>query len=211
MYHRPYLYITTLFAATLFLFGLFYDIHLLRLCTKPIPLLILIYAVCRYHSTERAFLGALIFSVLGDIILELPDQLPFAAGLGSFLIAHLLYIRCFLKIRPQWIWLPLIPIILYCGTLFFFMQPNLGPLLIPVAIYVLVISTMLWSASVYSYSHKFYLPLWGAIMFTISDSLIAINKFISEFQGARYSIIITYWIAQYLIFTLLSKDHSHES
>ena len=206
MYSRS-IYILSIIAAIFFLAGVFYDIQQLRLLTKPVPVLLLIVLLCRHHPRERVFLGALIFSVLGDIILELPDMLPFAAGLASFLVAHLLYIRCFLRRVGTYYWWPIIPILLYCGSLFFWMKPGLGSLLIPVALYVLVISAMLWSASVYAQNHRHFLPLVGAIVFALSDSMIAINRFIAEFDGARYAIIMTYWIAQYLIFSLLSHNH----
>ena len=196
----------TLLSAVFFLYGLYADIHAIRIFFKPIPVLMLIWMV--YPQKDRWLLGALGFSLLGDIILELPQQLPFALGLGSFLIAHILYIRRFL-IRPtQMLWWPLVPIGVYCGTLFWYMIPNLGPLLIPVFVYVLVIATMLWSACRYAQSYKNYLPLLGAILFVLSDSLIAINKFITPFSQARYAIIITYWLAQYLIILPLA---SHEN
>ena len=196
----------TLLSAVFFLYGLYADIHAIRIFFKPIPVLMLIWMV--YLQKDRWLLGALGFSLLGDIILELPQQLPFALGLGSFLIAHILYIRRFL-IRPtQMLWWPLVPIGVYCGTLFWYMIPNLGPLLIPVFVYVLVIATMLWSACRYAQTYKNYLPLLGAILFVLSDSLIAINKFITPFSQARYAIIITYWLAQYLIILPLV---SHEN
>ena len=187
----------TLLSALFFLYGLYADIHAIRLFFKPIPVLMLIWVV--YSQKDRWLLGALGFSLLGDMILELPQQFPFALGLGSFLIAHILYIRRFIMKPTQKLWWTLVPIGLYCGTLFWYMMPNLGPLLIPVFVYVLVIATMLWSACRYAQSYKNYLPLLGAIFFVLSDSLIAINKFITPFSQARYAIIMTYWLAQYLI------------
>ncbi len=206
MPHRPSIYIPSLIAAILFLVGLFYDIQLLRLVTKPIPIGMLIISLCLYHHREKTFLGALLFSLLGDIILEIPEHLPFAAGLASFLIAHLLYIRCFLMRSTTYIWWPFLPILIYCGSLFFWMMPGLGVLFVPVAFYVLVISTMLWSASVYAHNTRVYPPLFGAIIFALSDSMIAINRFIADFDGARYAIIMTYWAAQFLLFSLLSHN-----
>lgn len=189
--------IITLLCAALFLYGIYADIYTLRICTKPIPVLVLIWMV--YPHKDKWLQGALVFSLLGDIILELPHILPFALGLGCFLIAHLMYIRTFLAPPIQKLWWPIAPITLYCGILFWYMLPNLGPLLVPVFIYVLVIAMMLWSAHVFSYTHKNPLPLIGAVLFVLSDSLIAINKFITPFSQARYVIIITYWLAQYLI------------
>ncbi len=201
--------IITRLSVVLFLYGLHADIHWIRLCSKPVPVLVLLWMV--YPQKEKWLLGALGFSLLGDVVLELPKHLPFALGLGSFLIAHLLYIRRFLITPVQKMRWPIVPITMYCGTLFSYMQPNLGSLLIPVLLYVLVIATMLWSACGYSYTHKNTVPLIGAILFVISDSLIAINKFITSFPQARYAIIITYWLAQYLIVLPLLSHQKNES
>lgn len=199
----------TLLSALFFIYGLHADIHAIRLFFKPIPVLVLIWKV--YPQKDRWLLGALGFSLIGDMILELPQQLPFALGLGSFLIAHILYIRRFLIEPTQKLWWPLVPIGLYCGTLFWYMIPKLGPLLVPVFVYVLVIATMLWSSSRYAHAYKKYLPLLGAILFVLSDSLIAINKFITPFSQARYAIIITYWLAQYLIILPLVSHENRTS
>lgn len=203
--------IITLISVALFIYGLYENSQLIRICSKPVPILVLIWMT--YSYKDKWLLGALGFSLLGDIILELPQFFPFAMGLASFLLAHILYIRRFLSVHVHKLWWPLIPITLYCGVLFSYMAPNLGALFIPVSIYVLVIAAMLWSASVYSYTQKNYLLILGAIFFVISDSLIAINKFISPFSQARYAIIITYWLAQYLIIIplLAKQDHASHS
>lgn len=44
-----------------------------------------------------------------------------------------------------------------------------------------------------------YAPLVGAVLFSLSDTLIALSKFRPEIFAislVRYSIIITYWLAQ---------------
>ena len=201
--------IITLLCASLFLYGLYADDHTLRLFTKPVPVLVLLWMV--FVHKDKWLMGALTFSLLGDVILELPHMLPFALGLGSFLIAHLMYIRRFLIAPVQKIWWPTVPITLYCGTLFWYMLPNLGPLLVPVFVYVLIIATMLWSASIFLHTHKIHWPFIGAVLFVLSDSLIAINKFITPFSQARYAIIITYWLAQYLIILPLLSNQTYET
>ena len=79
------------------------------------------------------------------------------------------------------------------------MLPGLGPLLIPVAVYVLIIAIMMWRASIYTIHNKHMQPLLGALFFALSDSLIGINRFSIAFDGARYAIILTYWLAQFLL------------
>ena len=38
--------------------------------------------------------------------------------------------------------------------------------------------------------------LVGAVVFAISDSLLAINRFIDPFVGAAYLVMVTYWGGQ---------------
>ena len=62
---------------------------------KIIPMAILItYAMRRYGG--GLLLTSLLFSTLGDIILEVDSKNLFALGLGAFLIAHLCYIYIFM-------------------------------------------------------------------------------------------------------------------
>jgi uncharacterized membrane protein YhhN len=43
------------------------------------------------------------------------------------------------------------------------------------------------------------LMMIGALLFVISDSVLAVNKFYSEFNGAGIVIMLTYGIAQLMI------------
>lgn len=209
MYTHSRLILIPIAACIVFLYGLVADIHLVRLISKPIPVLYLLWFAYMHPKVQISLKGALIFSIVGDIILELPHHLPFALGLASFLVAHLFFIRSFLHTQTKKLLWPFIPIMIYCSTLYWYMLPNLGPLEIPVALYVFIISLMLWSASRYAYTHKHYIPLIGAIIFAISDSLIAVNKFIEPFPQTRYAIILTYWLAQFLICTLIHHEQKN--
>ena len=71
---------------------------------------------------------------------------------------------------------------------------GLGPLLIPVALYALAISAMLWRALACG-----GLVAIGAGLFVISDSLIGIDRFVSPFAAAPYLIILIYWLGQWAI------------
>lgn len=88
----------------------------------------------------------LAFSVLGDILLAIPADL-FVFGLAAFLCAHLAYLRgyCGITLRPA---LPALIFSAITGIalLGVLASHSLGPLLIPVALYALAISAMLWRA-----------------------------------------------------------------
>ena len=78
---------------------------------------------------------------------------------------------------------------------------GLGPLLVPVVIYGLVISAMLWRALARLGTdvpkRSAWLAAAGALAFVFSDSLIGINRFVHPFHAAPYLIIVSYWLGQW--------------
>lgn len=191
----------------------------LRFYTKPLILIsLIIYYYQQSSEIEKLIrnltLLALIFSLLGDILLMFTHLNPnyFLSGLVAFLIAHIMYILAFRKQKhsdkPSIGFL--IALMIYGGLIFYLLREELNDMLIPVAIYMLVILTMAFSASRRKGSvsyNSYLLVLIGAIFFIISDSLIAINKFSSPVPLSNILIMSTYAIAQYLIVLglLLSK------
>jgi uncharacterized membrane protein YhhN len=53
---------------------------------------------------------------------------------------------------------------------------------------------------------SYYLVLTGAILFVISDSAIAVNKFSHHFESSGIVIMSAYIIAQFLIITGYIKE-----
>lgn len=171
----------------------------LNVVLKPIPVLALWYLVSRW-SSERStkLIGfGFGFSALGDVLLEIPANL-FVFGLGAFLLAHVLYIAAFLSRSTAAAPLRALPFIVWCGGMFMWMKPGLGPMLVPVALYVTVIGTMLWrAAALFSLSDlSTRWALGGAVVFALSDSILAVNRFIEPFDGASHLIMVTYWGGQ---------------
>ena len=77
-------------------------------------------------------------------------------------------------------------------------------MMIPVGVYTSVITVMGISAAIRPNSvgkESYALVLSGAVIFMLSDSTIALNKFIynGELPYARVVIMVTYLLAQYLI------------
>lgn len=156
------------------------------------------------------FMAALLFSLAGDVFLlfEEKSELFFMAGLGSFLLAHILYISAFLLLRKgealrvRWFWI--IAVGIYGSTLLYMLMPYLGALKIPVAVYAFVICLMLLSA-VHAFGNPYAKPgvicVAGALLFLISDTILAINKFYVGFAYAGLAIMLTYAAAQYLLIT----------
>ena len=157
---------------------------------------------------KKWILAALFFSWAGDglLLFEEKDKLFFLAGLSAFLLAHVFYIIFFHTVRVRENikangWLLLI-VVLYYALLMWVLSPWLGDMKIPVRIYGIVISFMFMLAMhLLELKNKIagrYM-MGGALLFIVSDSLLAINKFYQEFEGAGIAIMLTYGVAQFLI------------
>lgn len=179
--------------------------------TKPSILIALILffwtqSAALHKSIRLMTLLALVFSLLGDVLLMFVDQSAnyFMLGLIVFLIAHIFYIAVFLKHRDknkQPLWFGLL-LLMYGIGIFYGLKDGLGEMLIPVLIYMLVILTMAITAfwrnnSVGKWSYV--LVFFGALFFMMSDSLLAINKFYTSLPLSNISIMLTYALAQFFI------------
>lgn len=193
-------------------FGFFYGYEtgnlLIQTASKPIPLIVLIVSVNRKNSYNTLVSIGLVLSLIGDILLaKMVDQFLF--GLVSFLAAHVVYIFAFLKKSKKLALVESIPFYAYGAILFFFLQSHLGDMRIPVLVYVIIITTMLWRSFVQRKNSKLAnLAFIGAMFFTISDTFIAIYRFYEPFIYDRELTILTYWIAQYLIYLSTTSKKS---
>ena len=201
---------------------LFLNIQGFDLYMKPLilPILILIVTFSENFPTKKILLTALLFSWIGDIILLFSDkgELYFIFGLVSFLASHLVYIVLFNKQQTTrendkkvQFWLGIFLILGYFTFMIFTLFPKLGPLKIPVLVYAIVITTMLFFA--FKGSLKWSIPankyiFIGAIVFVSSDSVLAFNKFYAPIEHASFYIMATYCLAQYLIVKGILKLNS---
>ncbi|MCK8521198.1 lysoplasmalogenase [Aquimarina sp. D1M17] len=192
--------------------GTYTILHEYRLFTKPAILVSLILFLVTQRNNIRkplfimVFL-ALVFSLLGDVFLLFTQNsnVFFMLGLTMFLIAHLVYILIFLKNRSQQGNKRLFPMLtlIYGVLLFALLYEKLGSMLIPVAIYMIVILFM--SNTAYFRSRKvsgqsYVLVLAGALFFMLSDSLLAIDMFYKTLPYNNVLVMSTYAVAQLLIF-----------
>jgi uncharacterized membrane protein YhhN len=186
--------------------------------TKPAIIISLIFFFLNKsnhldNKTKFLTLFALIFSLLGDILLMFTTKSInfFMGGLIAFLLAHIFYIFVFLK-RKNYAKKSIITIIIlliYGLGILNFLKDGLGDLLVPVIMYMLVILMMVIFAFL-RYGKvpeiSFNFVFFGAVLFIISDSLLALNKFYMHFQLSDILIILTYAIAQYLIVLGIKKQ-----
>ena len=165
--------------------------------------------------------SALALSSLGDFLLgvrrfgNLDGESLFLLGLGSFLIAHLVYIAMLRKYRtPLW-WKPglarvcgVLAILVALGSVLGILRQSLGSMLIPVVVYSLALSGMGISAMLADLGNP--LAGFGVLLFIASDAMIAISKFRSPFPGYEPLIWITYYSAQFLILRGVERRHSRQ-
>ncbi len=166
------------------------------------PALLAFFTACLdglQHRLVRWVTMALVFSWVGDLLLIGDGDLFFVAGLLAFLGAQICYIVGFrpyaalgpLRTRP---WLAL-PYVAYGLLLLALMLPDLGGLAVPVAIYAGALVTMAVLATGVSPTAAL-----GAILFLISDSLIALTGLTDLLPEAAGSLIMpTYIVGQLLI------------
>lgn len=193
------------------------SIPMLDYITKPMLMITLAthYLTARSQPPTRLtylMLGALAFSWLGDVLLMLQGAIEgmFIFGLSAFLVAHLFYIVSYLISVDSSYGIPqsnfirtrIIFLILVGAALIYLLYPNLGEMLIPVILYTIVIIGMAISGVLRkgrTTDKSFIMVYSGALLFIMSDSMIAINKFMNPLVQAGLMIMATYIAAQLLI------------
>ena len=185
----------------------------LQFITKPLLMpLLAIYLLLRTNTINSNLKGwiflALFFSWAGDIFLLFEERGSnfFLFGLSAFLVAQVFYIVFFHNIRMrEYIRgnaLLLLLVIVYYSILINVLSPYLGNMKLPVRIYGVVLSFMVMLAMHTMLGKNKKAALWmtmGAILFVVSDSLLAFNKFFSPFNNAGVIIMLTYGLAQLFI------------
>ncbi|RJX75467.1 lysoplasmalogenase [Vibrio sinensis] len=174
--------------------------------SKPIPIFFLSLIAYSHVSPNDTFpvwiaLG-LLLSMCGDLFLMHPKD-KFIAGLSCFFCAHLSYAYAFLSISNvdglNWIFylLAAIGVIIYLLLL-----PSLGEMKSAVGIYIFAILLMAWGAIDYWATYPIQsaaLGAFGAIIFIISDIVLALDRFRSSSGFSRHVVMVTYYTAQCLI------------
>jgi len=176
-------------------------IYIFKPLTMVFILLIAILGQAASPFYKYMIITGLVFSLAGDIFLMLPSD-RFVAGLVAFLIAHLFYSAAFASEISALIWWPLIPFVIFGIVIYLILAPSLGNLKVPVLIYVVVILMMAWLAweRLIQTGHSgALLASIGAVLFIISDSVLAIDRFRGAFKLARALNLTTYFAAQLLI------------
>ena len=186
---------------------------------KPLTtLLVLAHAWPRGADapTQRRLIRlGLTLSLAGDVFLLWP-QSGFLPGLVAFLLAHLAYIAAFcvpvrLAARP-------LAFVAYALAALLILPPLWpgipGALRAPVVAYVICLATMAaqagvwWRASAGGDAELARRAALGGLLFMVSDSLLAVNKFATALPLAALWILASYWLAQWCIASALRAPTS---
>lgn len=160
-----------------------------------------------YSDTRTVFVLALLASLAGDVFLMLPSD-RFLAGLGSFFVAQLLFTVGFAlhggsfadyAIGAAIVAVLVAPLCLrFVGAL---RRTGRGEFVVPVLAYMGAIGAM--AASAIASGNAF--AIVGALLFVVSDSLIAESRFGEERPGGHVAVMVTYHLAQAgLVLSLLA-------
>ncbi|OSC29765.1 hypothetical protein B8W69_08960 [Mycobacterium vulneris] len=158
---------------------------------------------------RRWLMLALLLSAVGDWVLAIPWwTLSFVVGLAAFLLAHLCFLAALLPLVPAFSkdappsTVRIVAVVLMCAAsiaLLAWFWPHLGAekLTLPVTVYIVVLTAMVCTALLAK------LPtIWtavGAVCFAVSDSMIAIARFILGNEALAVPIWWSYAAAQILI------------
>lgn len=176
---------------------------IVKLIFKVIPIaLIIYYAYIQSQPHKTLTHNLVIIGLLFSIVADGSIIYSFIAGLIFFFIAHVFYIGAFARqfqfsiLRASSI-IPLILVSIWIGNgLINGLQQNKEEdLLIPVLLYIIIIMTMCWLAIMTK-------NIWatiGSILFVISDSILAWNKFVTPITNEEALVMITYYAAQLFI------------
>jgi uncharacterized membrane protein YhhN len=182
----------------------FYFLTDYRMVSKPMIMASLIgFYISTAKPPANLFTFALITALFGDIFLMFPYDSFFMMGLGSFLIMQILYTISFLPVSRTPYTFQKVSVLLILAIAFLFLYfawPNLNNMKIPVALYALCITLMVTIATTgNSTSPSYRFIFGGAVLFMISDGLLAWNKFVSSFPLADQAVMLTYMLAQFFI------------
>jgi uncharacterized membrane protein YhhN len=199
--------------------GIWQGVYLL----KPLIMLSLLFWTRDYLKTYPWLWIGMWFGLGGDVFLMIRGKDLFVAGLGSFLVMQICYIVAFSKtltsagkaqLRISW-WKSALPFAIYGASFLAILHDAIRQntktqgLWIPVVAYSICLCSMGVAAAFRKGSASYGSYTWvlaGAILFILSDSTIALNKFVQHFEAASLLVMTTYGAAQWLIVWGMIRD-----
>ncbi len=166
---------------------------------KPVPLTILLLSALSFSDARFFFVLFLLFSLAGDVFLLGVSRKAFVAGLASFLLAHIfLIIELWRRGAEIYVSVLMFTAAVSFGYYLFVLKSRLGKMKFPVIVYLSVISVMvILSAGVSGISSLLFV---GAVLFYLSDAILAYGKFVRKPKLTDLFSLSAYYTGQFLIF-----------
>jgi uncharacterized membrane protein YhhN len=175
----------------------------------PLSVLFVAAALIQSHPVLSYYhwvLAGLLWGLIGDVCLALKGNRAFRAGLISFLLGHILYVVAFVGLTQPSDWLTFGHLFIAAVSLgvFYWLRPHLGSMLVPVCLYIVVISVMMAAAWVAFLNPELnWKGAWalflGALCFYVSDIFVARDKFVKSQYLNRLLGLPLYYGGQFLI------------
>lgn len=178
------------------------DISWVETVTKPIPVLCMALWLALQPAKGRyqwAVIAGLLLSATADIVISL----HFVAGVAVFLLAHIAYIIAFLQDnRRPFLWRAVLAfgygVLVY---IYLTAAGDLGALAVPILLYAIVITAMLWRAAARVgvpeiAERSAWSGFLGAAFFVLSDTLLIIKMVVGPIPFEGFIVMLTYWLGQ---------------
>ncbi len=180
------------------------------LLTKPfLSALFVLTALVGPHTNTKYFvpvLAGLLLCMAGDVFLIFSSKKLFMAGLVSFLAGHVLYSVAFFNMASPGT--PALIGAVLClavgGSVFVWLKPHLGSMLVPVFAYMVVITVMVVGAASLMGNGSLNLAgralaFFGAVLFYVSDIFVARHRFVKQEYVNRLVGLPLYYSGQFMI------------
>jgi uncharacterized membrane protein YhhN len=154
-------------------------------------------------DARAALVIAAVLCLAGDVALLGDSDTRFLIGLSAFACGHVAYVATALLVGVAWprlaVAFPVLAALLGFQAVTRMLPGALRhggpPMLAAVAVYSLIISAMVVTAT----GTPSWLAFAGATLFAVSDSMIAYDRFVERFPHADLPIMVTYHTGQLLL------------
>ena len=143
--------------------------------------------------------SALAFGSFGDVLLEVKPEM-FPAGLAAFLVGHVFYMWLFTRSRPKpfhWTRTQLalvIALVLFATAMSVYLIPSVGMFAPAVVAYMIALVCMAITAVAMQLPEPWVVI--GAVLFVMSDSILAVSKFKTPVPARELLVWWTYYFGQ---------------
>jgi uncharacterized membrane protein YhhN len=181
-----------------------------RLLAKTVLSFMFVWVAFRQSSSLPDYslyiIVGLVSCMIGDVFLAWPGEKTFRAGLVAFLLGHISYIIAFSRLMGLSAWAVPTSILFWLFSLFAFLwlRPHLRTMLVPVGIYISVITSMVsgawavFAGTSLSCRGRLFI-LAGAFLFYFSDLFVARNQFVKQEFINRLIGLPLYYLGQFLL------------